>query len=216
VADHPFISRSAFSGLAVSPSTGRGVIANDRDGLGIATVIGGRGQIAALTQRVRERFGIDLPHGPYRAAAGGVAFAGTGPETWLATQEQGGNNFAASLKVEIGSAAAVSDHSDGYAILRLTGPKLRDALAKIIPIDVDPRAFNPGDVAATIASHMGATLWRIEDAPDGAPVFEIAVFRSLAGSFWYSLSESAAEFGLLVTQSEQIAPIAHQAFRACT
>jgi heterotetrameric sarcosine oxidase gamma subunit len=203
VADHPFTSRSAFSGLAASSSAGRGVIANERDGLGIATVIVGRGQVAALTQRVRERFGIVLPHGPYRAAAGGVAFAGTGPETWLGTQEQGGNKFAASLKVEIGSTASVSDQSDGYAILRLTGPKLRDTLARIIPIDVDLRAFKPGDVAATVASHMEATLWRIEDAPDGAPVFEIAVFRSLAGSFWHSLSESAAEFGLLVTQSEQ-------------
>jgi methylglutamate dehydrogenase subunit D len=105
--------------------------------------------------------------------------------------------------VEIGGTASVSDQSDGYAILRLTGPKLRDILSKIVPIDVDPREFKPGDVAATITSHMEATLSRIEDAPDGAPVFEIAVFRSLAGSFWHYLSESAAEFGLLVTQPEQ-------------
>jgi methylglutamate dehydrogenase subunit D len=87
VADLPFTSRSAFSGLAASSGAGRGIIAIDRDGLGIATVIASRGRVAALTQRVRERFGIVLPHGSYRAAAGGVAFAGTGPETLLATQE---------------------------------------------------------------------------------------------------------------------------------
>ncbi len=45
---------------------------------------------------------------------------------------------------------------------------------------------------------MGVTLWRLEDAADGWPVFEFAVFRSLAGSFWHALSHSAAEFGLSV------------------
>ncbi len=45
---------------------------------------------------------------------------------------------------------------------------------------------------------MGVTLWRLEDHSDGTPVFEIVVFRSLAGSFWHALSESAAEFGLVM------------------
>jgi len=81
----------------------------------------------------------------------------------------------------------------------MTGPKLREALAKILPLDLHARSFAPGDVASTIASHVGATLWRLEDA-DAAPVFEIAVFRSLAGSFWHTLTDSAAEFGFVVEQ----------------
>jgi heterotetrameric sarcosine oxidase gamma subunit len=199
--DHAFTPRAPFSGLAVTSSAGRGVVATDRDGLGLATVAARKGQVLALTQCVRERFGIVLPGGPYRRAEGGVAFAGTGPEIWLATKEMGGNDFAATLREEIGAMAAVSDQSDGYAVLRLTGAKLRDTLAKLVPIDVHSRAFKPGDVASTVASHIGATLWRLEDGRDGAPVFEIAVFRSLAGSFWHALSESAAEFGLVVTAS---------------
>jgi sarcosine oxidase gamma subunit len=51
-------------------------------------------------------------------------------------------------------------------------------------------------VASTLASHVGATLWRLEDIDD-LPVFEIAVFRSLAGSFWQTLTASAAEFGFV-------------------
>jgi len=95
--------------------------------------------------------------------------------------------------------ASVSDQSSGYALLRLTGPKLRDALAKMLPIDLHERAFATGDVASTLASHVGVTLWRLEDGADGSPVFEIAMFRSLAGSFWHALTSSAAEFGLVVT-----------------
>jgi sarcosine oxidase gamma subunit len=43
---------------------------------------------------------------------------------------------------------------------------------------------------------MGVTLWRLPDA-DGALVVDIAVFRSLAGSFWHALAQSSAEFGLI-------------------
>jgi len=96
----------------------------------------------------------------------------------------------------IGAFAAVCDQSDGYAVLRLTGPMLRSALSKLIPIDLHSRAFKAGDVASTVAAHMGVTLWRLPDA-DGALVVDIAVFRSLAGSFWHALAQSSAEFGLI-------------------
>ena len=201
MADAALIPRAPFSGCAHGIGAGGGVIATDRDGLGLATVAVRKSQSPALTQRVNERFGLLLPAGPRRAAAAGVAFAGTGPGVWLATQEKGGNEFAAALEEEIGAMAAVTDQSDGYAVLRLAGPKVRDALAKIIPLDVHPAVFRPGDVASTTASHMGITLWRLEDAAEGSPVFEVAVFRSLAGSFWHALSLSAAEFGLSVGSS---------------
>jgi heterotetrameric sarcosine oxidase gamma subunit len=201
MADHGFTPCPPFSGWTHTPDAGHGVIATDLDGQGIASVAGRKGQIVALTERVRERFGIILPRGPLRATAGGIGFAGTSPEIWLATQEKGGNDFAAALREQIGAMAAVADQTDGYAMLRLTGPKLRDTLAKIISIDVHPRTFKPGDVASTVGSHIGATFWRLQDNSDGTPVFEIAVSRSLAISFWHALSQSAAEFGLVVAQS---------------
>jgi heterotetrameric sarcosine oxidase gamma subunit len=197
MADYTLTARAPFSELAFSSAACRGVLVADRDGLGLATVLVRKGQVTALTQRVRERFGIELPRGPHRIAAGGVALAGTGPEAWLATSEEGSNAFALTLKEAIGDVASVADQSSAYAILRLTGPRLRETMAKILPIDLHERSFEPGDVASTTASHVGATLWRLEDAADGSPVFEIAVFRSLAGSFWHILASSAAEFGLV-------------------
>lgn len=206
--DHTLIPRAPFTGLPFASAPGRGVIAIDRDGVGLASVLVRKGRIAALSQRACECFGIELPRGPHRAGADGVAFAGTGPEAWLVTSEQGGNAFAASLRETLGDLASVSDQSDGYAVLRLTGPKLRDTLAKIIPIDLHPRAFKPGDVASTLASHVGAMLWRLEDDAEGSPVFEVAVFRSFAGSFWHALSASAAEFGLAMDRLHRESPSA--------
>jgi sarcosine oxidase subunit gamma len=193
----PLIPRAPFTGLPFSSASGRGVLAADRDGLGIATILVRKGQLNALSSRVRERFGIELPSGPYRVAAGDVAFAGVAPGSWLVTSEIDSHRFAASLKEGLGAVAAVADQSSGYAVLRLTGPKLREALAKVLPVDLHPRSFRTGDVLATLASHGSATLWRLQDAADGSPVFEVAVYRSFAASFWHSLASSAAEFGFV-------------------
>jgi sarcosine oxidase subunit gamma len=195
--DTPLTARAPFSDLAFSSASGRGVRVADRDAVAIATVLVRKGRMADLKQRVREHLGIELPLGPRRIEAGDVALAGIGPEAWLATSEARGNDFVSFLSDSIGAAASVCDQSSGYAILRMTGPKLRETLAKMLPLDLHPRAFAPGDVASSIAAHVGATLWRLQDAADGSPVFEIAVFRSLAASFWHDLTASAAEFGLV-------------------
>jgi sarcosine oxidase subunit gamma len=195
MADKILTARAPFTDLAFSSARAAGVCVVDRDGVGLATLLVRKGQLTALMQRVRERYGIELPCGPRRSAADDVAFVCTGPGAWLATRDARANAFASSLKEAVGDAASVADQSSGYAMLRMTGPNLRQTLAKMLPIDLHPRAFAPGDVASTTASHVGATLWRLADAADGSPVFEIAVFRSLAASFWHTLTVSAAEYG---------------------
>jgi heterotetrameric sarcosine oxidase gamma subunit len=105
--------------------------------------------------------------------------------------------FTSTLREAVEDLAAVSDQTGGYAVLRLTGPRVRDALAKFIPLDLHARAFEPGAAASTSASHIPVTLWRLADDSDGQPVFEIAAPRSYAGSFWHVVTESAAEFGFV-------------------
>jgi sarcosine oxidase subunit gamma len=170
-----------------------------RDGFGLATVLARRGASDALNRRVQERFGIDLPHGPRRSAASGVVFAGTGPGAWLVLTErdEGGDchEFAARLSSELDGVGSVSDQSDGHALIRLSGACVRETLAKLIPIDVHARAFEVGQVASTVAAHVGVTLWRLPDEAQEAAVFEVLMFRSLARSFWHALAEAAGEHG---------------------
>jgi sarcosine oxidase subunit gamma len=66
-------------------------------------------------------------------------------------------------------------------------------------IDLHPLVFRLGDVASTAMSHVPVRVWRLGDASDGSPVFEIAVPRSFAGDLWQLLCESAAEYGLVLT-----------------
>src|SRR5690349_1795707 len=137
--------RAAFADLPVT-APGAGVILHELDGLGIASLLARRGQHDVLTKQVRERFGIELSFGPRRSAAGDYAFIGTGPGAWFVTVEGADHGFVTSLSDALGPSAAIADQSDGQAVLRVSGPKAREALCKLVPIDLHPRVFRSGDV----------------------------------------------------------------------
>jgi len=192
---HEWEPQAPFFDLPVAPSSGAGVIVRDLDGIGIASVLARRGQYEAFAAKCRQHFDVELASGPRRSCGERIAFIATGPRAWWVTCENAANVLADDLVQAFGDCAAISDQSDGQAVLRVSGPKVRDALCKLLPIDLHPRAFAVNDVAVTVASHIGATLWRLQDEPNGEAAFEIAVYRSLAGSFRTALSNAAAEFG---------------------
>jgi methylglutamate dehydrogenase subunit D len=172
-----------------------GVFAQVRQGLGIAKILARKNEATALAQHVQTHFNCALATSPRRTCGKDIAVLGIGPETWLAMSENGGNEFASSLKPILGRFAAISDHSDAYGVFRLTGPNLRAALSKLVPIDIHDRAFEVGDVAETIAGHVGILFWRLDDIA-GSPVFDMAVARSFSISLRHMLVQSAAEFEL--------------------
>lgn len=100
------------------------------------------------------------------------------------------------LQTMFEGSASVFDLTDSRVVFEVSGPRIRDALAKMLPIDLHPSVFRPGDVAVTIASHIGVTLWQTADAQTaGAPQYRLAVARSYFGSFWRGFVASAAEYG---------------------
>ncbi len=70
--------------------------------------------------------------------------------------------------------AALTDVADGWVALTLTGPDAAEALARLIPLDLSPRAFPPGATARTGLGHMMCLLWRTSDQG-----FRVFVFRSM-------------------------------------
>jgi methylglutamate dehydrogenase subunit D len=196
-ADPTAIETSAFAGLPTAIGSGRGVLAMERDGVGIARMAARRGQSARLAELFRASFGVEPPNVPRRASRGDVGISGIGPQTWLATRDDAGNAFAQSLQSLLGDCASVCDQSDAYVILRLAGPKVRETLAKLIPIDIHPRSFHVSDVAQTMCGYVNVTLWRLEDTAQREPAFEVWAGRSLAVSLHQVISHSAAEFGFV-------------------
>jgi methylglutamate dehydrogenase subunit D len=201
VSDRTLHPLSALSGIAVPGRYGRGegepsLVITELTGLGLATVACRKGQAAALSAAVRKAYGLDLPASSRVAQGAAVRFIGYGPGQWLAVSEALANEALASkLAAKLQGLASVSDQSGGRTVLRVSGNRARDVLAKGLPLDLDPRAFPLGSAATSAISHIGLQLWQADDTRS----YDIAIFRSLSESFWRWLTASAAEFGYEVT-----------------
>lgn len=190
-------SVSGLDGLAMPGRYGRqdgapGVVITELADLGLATVACRKRQADALKLAVRVAYGVELPERSVIVRGPKVSFIGTGPGQWLAVSETLRHEaLADDLAKRLKGLASVSDQSGGRAVIRISGPRSRDVLAKGLPIDLDPRVFPKDGAATSVISLMGVQLWQAGDTP----AYDIAVFRSLSGSFWRWLTACAAEFG---------------------
>jgi sarcosine oxidase subunit gamma len=173
-----------------------GVTARLLDGFGLATLIAAPGETSALTKLAESRLGLTLPHTPKIVTGTSCDAIWSGPRQWLLRTPS--REVVASLE-PLSAHGALSDQSDGRAAVRVSGPHIRDMLAKGVMLDLHPSVFAVGDTALTGIAHVGVQLWRLPDGPEGA-VFEIMAPRSMAGSFWSWLMASAAEFGCDVSK----------------
>jgi sarcosine oxidase subunit gamma len=195
--------RSALQGVLVPGRHGRasgsaGVVVRELPDCGLATLTAKRGRSAELSERILARFALVLPTSPHRMESREWAFVWTGPDQWLAcaAPTPAGGMETALADVATGVAAVV-DQSHARILLHLSGSRVRDALAKGLPLDLHPRAFPPGHAASTLCAHVAVTLWRTDD--DDA--FVVSVARGFALSFWEWLEASSAEYGLEVGPS---------------
>lgn len=150
---------------------------------------------------IAERSGVAVVHvAARRGQAGNAAtsMAGIGtpiplaPGEWLVlAEDDGAQSTASELARVLDSVAAVIDLSPGKTVLRLSGPRARDVLAKGCPLDLDARVFRTGDSATTIMAQITCTLRRVGDEPS----YDLIVSRSFARSFLAWLTASAAEYG---------------------
>jgi methylglutamate dehydrogenase subunit D len=176
-------------------STDAGVTLGLRGGWVMATVSVRRNQLQALERRVHEVFGLPLPGTPKCVTVGALSVLWAGAGQWLAmTKGEDGTAFERRLRTELGDLASISDQSDGRIIMRVSGARVRDALAKGVPIDLHPGAFRPGDAAVTTVAYIGVALWQVDDAP----TYEFIIPRSYFTAFHEWLSAAAAEFGVQV------------------
>jgi methylglutamate dehydrogenase subunit D len=201
VADLPLTPKTAFAGLAVPGRYGhvisgdRPVVVAERPGLAVAQICARRGKVDQLAAAIGAATGLELPHGPKRAVSNGVALIGMGPHEWLAVAEgEQGRAGLARIKDAAQGLASVVDQSQAKAVLRLSGTRARDVLAKGCGLDLHARAFKPGDAAMTQVALIPCQLWQLDETPS----FELSVPLGYAASLWSWLTASAAEYGFEV------------------
>ncbi len=184
------IARPGRGGAGGAP----GVTLRELRDLGLFSVSVLKGQSESFASAVMQATTLALPKGPSCTSAAGITIIGTGPRQYLLVAEPKGVAACETLLRDAAAIAAFAEQSDGRAVIAVGGLKAREALAKGVSIDLHPKAFPPGAAAVTSAALIGLTLWR----PTEEHSYHLAVARSLAGSFWHWLTDSAAEFGYVV------------------
>jgi len=160
----------------------------------LVSVIARKGKAQSLTSAVKQAFGIDLPDKPQLARGKSVSFLWSGHQHWLAVADE--DDLMSKLTRELAGLASLSDQSDSRVIVGLSGVAARQTLAKLVPIDLHPRAFRPNDTALTLFGHIAGQITQIDDAP----TYELMAPRSFADSFVHDVLAAGAEFGVDVVE----------------
>jgi len=164
-----------------------GVTIAERRDLTLVQVIARRGQ----EQAAAERLGLDPAPGRASTVVAGTALW-LAPGAWMVVAEgvEEGALYQ-DLCERVQQVAAVMDQSHGRVVLRLSGRRARDVLAKGCRLDLHPRVFQPGMCAQTGIAQIGVLLHQIDERP----TYELQVFAGYAADFLAWLTASAAELG---------------------
>jgi heterotetrameric sarcosine oxidase gamma subunit len=162
------VARPAWAGIDL-PTTSGGVTLAAAPEAPMLSLAPFRGRAAA----VGDLLGAALPEAGRTARlddASELIWAGL--DLWLLR----GPRATPDLAARLADVAAVTDQSDGWTALALTGAGAAAVLARLVPIDLAPAAFPPGAVARTELRHMMCVILAREDG------VELFVMRSFTES----------------------------------
>lgn len=123
----------------------------------------------------------------------GTLVVGSGPGEWLLIGPPG---QAAALSGQIGPDATCVDLTHGRALVRLTGHRAPDVLAKLCAVDLDDELVPDGAALRTAVATVATDI--IRDDRDGARSYLLHCERSVGRYLFSSLLRAGAEYGLAV------------------
>lgn len=88
-----------------------------------------------------------------------------------------------------GSHHLVANVSDARAVFQVKGPRAREVMAKLAPVDLAPEQFTPGMFRRTRLAQVPAAFWMRD-----AETFQVICFRSVA-QYVFDLLKVAAQPG---------------------
>ena len=151
----------------------------------VATPLGGG---EALDAAMRAAYGIVRP-APGRVAVSetaGLRLLGMAADSAFVLFDKDPGLLPRALAEQVRAVSYVTDQSDAWAALRLTGERVRDALERIAMIDLDPQRFEIGAVARTLMEHLSVIVVREEEN-----AYLLLSARSSARSFLHAVTQSA-------------------------
>jgi len=143
-----------------------------------------------------DELGTDF--GRITKAADGSLTVGSGPGEWVVLAEP---DVAADVLTRLesvastsGAHASVVDLTHGRALLRLTGPRCADLLAKVCGIDFSDDLTPDGSALRTSVAKLVTDI--VRDDQEGVPSYLLHCERSSGTYLFEALVDAGAEFGV--------------------
>ncbi|MDT7663495.1 MAG: sarcosine oxidase, subunit alpha, partial [Pseudonocardiales bacterium] len=125
----------------------------------------------------------------------GSLVVGSAPGEWLVLGERAGRPAALAARLSgLEELVSVVDVTHGRALLRLTGPRAADLLAKVCAIDLADDATPDGAALCTSTAKLVTGL--VRDDMDGTPSYLVHCERSSGQYLCDALLDAGAEFGI--------------------
>ena len=127
----------------------------------------GNGDNPAFVQGVEKALGLSLP---VEANTVSSSFEQMifwlGPDEWLIHMPPNEleQKMGALRETFAGQHVALTDVSDYFSVLQLSGPQAREVIASASPFDTRTPHFKPGLCAQTCFGHASILLWPLDDA----------------------------------------------------
>ncbi|RWL98346.1 MAG: sarcosine oxidase subunit gamma [Mesorhizobium sp.] len=169
----------------------------------LVQVMARRGKAGEMIAAAKARFSAAAPETPRAVSAADATLIWSGPDQFLVLSK-GGKHSIEALAPGFAGSASLSDQSHARALISVSGDKARAMLAKLSSIDLHSDVFGIGAAAATSMDHTSVTLWRGGDRK-GQAVFNLLVFATFAESLWHTILDSAAEYGVTIAHSDELA-----------
>ncbi len=192
--DFKVVTPLSHLALRAGKATSRaGVVLTDRRGLAIAQVFAKKGKTAAVAKKlgISAKPRVATLHEDYTALP-------LSPGQWMLFAIRGADgSFKQLLDEQIAKIGYVSEQSHSRVIIRISGPRALDVLAKECRLDLHSSVVSAGFCAQTTMAGMGVLMHKIDEIPS----FDLVVFAGFADSFWHWISEASAEYDLEVYQN---------------
>ena len=151
--------------------------------MSVSTPMGGEDALAAALRTAHD---ADVPGAGQVTESGSTMFLGLARDQFFVLTEDLGHWPEKRVAAALNGAGYVTDQSDSWVILRVSGADSRAALARICPIDLHASVFGRGSLARTSMEHLGAII-----VAEGGDDFLVMSARSSAKSFLHAVTTSA-------------------------
>ena len=142
---------------------------------------------SALTKAIKAGFGLSMPSPVKTTTKGDARLMQTTPDQFMLIFPHATPDAAAHVAAKIDGAAYVTEQTDAWVRLELSGPGAMAALERICPLDLHESTFPVGSAGRTTMEHMSAVIIRT-----GKDSFLLLSASSSGMSFLHALETSLA------------------------